>query len=118
MRVFRRMRALPLLAVLVVMCLALTSCDLFAQKGAAQSDSVVGDNGAGLNVAGVHIVVPAGAVPAGTKVEASFEDRNPMGADGDSLQVLAKAFKIRLGNGLQPSKPLMRGKRSLTACNH
>ncbi|WP_422758964.1 hypothetical protein [Paenarthrobacter sp. C1] len=106
MRVFRRARAIPLLAALVVMCLALTSCDLFAQKGAAPSESVVGDNGADLTVAGVHIVVPAGAAPVGTKVEASFEDRNPTGTDGDNLQLLAKAFKIRLGDGLQPSKPL------------
>ncbi|MGN7149280.1 hypothetical protein ACTHQ6_09850 [Arthrobacter sp. SAFR-179] len=106
MRVFRRVRAIPLLAALVIMCLALTSCNLFAQKGAPPSESVVGDNGADLNIAGVHIVVPAGAAPVGTKVEASFEDRNPTGTDGDSLQLLAKAFKIRLGDGLQPSKPL------------
>ncbi|QOT19328.1 hypothetical protein [Paenarthrobacter sp. YJN-5] len=103
---FRRARAIPLLAAFVVMCFALTSCDLFAPKGSPSSESVVGDNGADLTVAGVHIVVPAGAAPVGTKVEASFEDREPTGTDGDSLQLLAKAFKIKLGDNLQPSKPL------------
>ncbi|MDO5863431.1 MULTISPECIES: hypothetical protein [Paenarthrobacter] len=52
---FRRVRAIPLLAALVVMALALTSCDLFARKGSPPSESVVGDNGADLTIAGVHI---------------------------------------------------------------
>jgi hypothetical protein len=102
----RRKFRVPFIAALLVFCLALTSCNLFAQKNTEASQSVVGDNGADLTVAGVHIIVAAGAVPAGTKVEASFEDRNPEGVDGESLRVLAKAFKIKLGDGLQPSKPL------------
>ncbi|MFB9714241.1 hypothetical protein [Arthrobacter methylotrophus] len=100
------MRLIPLLAVLLAVCLALSSCDLFAQKPAAASGGVVGDNGADLTVSGVHIVIPAGAVPTGTHVEAAFEDRNPAGADGTNLKTLSKAFRIKLGDGLEPAKPL------------
>ena len=105
MRPIRGLQGLTLLAAFLVVCLTLTSCTLFPQKAATTSDTVT-DKGADLTVAGVHIVVPAGAAPAGTKIEASFEDHSPAGADGTNLTTLAKAFKIKLGNGLEPSKPL------------
>lgn len=99
-----RFRPFGLLAFIVAACLLLSGCGIFDQKPAVSSQTV-GDNGADLTVAGVHIVVPAGAVPVGTKVEASFEDHSPSGADPD-VKTLAQAFKIRLGDGLEPSKPL------------
>ncbi|WP_307101497.1 hypothetical protein [Arthrobacter globiformis] len=96
---------MSMVALFLSLCLLLTSCDLFPTKQAAGSSSV-GENGADLTVDGVRIQVPAGAAPVGTKVEASFEDRDPTGATDASFKTLAKAFKIKLGDGLQPSKPL------------
>lgn len=103
---FPQFGAVRLFAVLLATCLLLTGCSLFNQKTPQSASNVVGDNGADLTVAGVHIVIPAGAAPPGTKVEASFEDRTPAGSDPDVLKTLTKAFKIKLGDGLQPSQPL------------
>lgn len=50
--------------------------------------------------------MPAGAAPVGTKITAAFENQNPAGFDGLNMKVLARAFRIRLGDGLEPSKPL------------
>ena len=101
MRPVRGIQGLTLVAAFLVACLTLTSFTLIPQKAATASDTVT-DKGADLTVAGVHIVVPAGAVPVETKVDASFEGHAPAGIDGTNLTTLAKAFKIKLGNGLEP----------------
>lgn len=88
----------------VVLSLLLTSCDLFASKNNAGAE--VGENGATLTVDGVKVVVPPAAVPVGTKLVASYEDRTPVGLEDTNLKTLAKAFKIELGDNLQPTKPL------------
>lgn len=100
----RAVRTVVVAAIMVV-GLLLTSCDLFASKDPG-SAAEVGENGANLTVDGVRIAIPAGAVPAGTKVDATYGDRVPSGLDDASLLALAKPFKIGLGDGLQPTKPL------------
>lgn len=106
MRAVQTSRPVGIIAFLLTACLLLSGCSLFDHKSPSKASDVVGDNGADLTVAGVHIVIPAGSAPAGTKVEASFEDRAPTGTDPEVLKTLTQAFKIRLGDGLQPSKPL------------
>ena len=95
-----------MIAFLLTSCLLLSGCSLFDSKPSPKASDVVGDNGVDLTVAGVHIVVPPGSVPTGTKVQASFEDQRPTGIDPEVIKTLTQAFKIRLGDGAQPSKPI------------
>lgn len=110
-------RVIPVSAVasFVAICFALTSCGFFGPKDYSpspdategKSGAVVGEQGADLRVSGVRIVVPAGAAPTGTTVEAAFVDHQPIGLDNTNLVPLAQALKITLGEGLQPTKPLV-----------
>lgn len=98
-------RALCAAAAFTAIVLGVASCDP-PRTGPPATDTTVSESGADLTIAGVKIVVPAGAVAAGTKVNAAFDDRVPKGASTPNLKILSKGFKITLGEGLQPAKPL------------
>lgn len=100
----RHTRRRQVITILLAACLALTSCSLF--KMDEPDESVVGEQGAELTVDGVSITVPAGAAPAGTKVEAVFRDQDPVKSEETYVVPLARPFKITLGDGMQPEKPL------------
>ncbi|MDP9905573.1 hypothetical protein [Arthrobacter bambusae] len=100
-----RRRTVVFLASLVAFCLVVALVVIFRPYPSADG-TVVSNSGADVTVAGARIVVPPGAAPAGSKVQASFEDRQPTGVDGTELKTLARGLKITLGDGLEPSKPL------------
>lgn len=104
MRKQRNLKMLPGFAALLTISLALSSCSLFGTPVPGVPE--VGASGADVTLDGVRIVVPQGAAPTGTKVNASFQDQEPAGVEGTHLKTLAKAFKITLGDGLQPVEPL------------
>lgn len=100
----RHTRHRQVITILLATCLSLTSCSLF--KADALRGDVVGEQGAELTVDGVGITVPAGAAPVGTKVKAAFEGQDPIESQDAHMEALAKPFKITLGDGVQPEKPL------------
>lgn len=98
-------RTLCAAAAFTAIILGVASCDP-PKTAPPQGDTTVSETGADVAINGVKIVVPAGAVAAGTKVNAAFDDRVPKGVPIPDLKALAKGFKITLGEGLQPAKPL------------
>lgn len=97
-------RPLQAIAATIIASLFLAGCT----SPGGDSDAVtVESDGTTVTVSGVTVTIPGGAVPEGTTVDAFFDKGvQPSLESVEGVQVLADAFKITLGDELQPELPL------------
>lgn len=99
------------MVLLLVISMAVTSCQWPWQasdsSAAAPSETTLSSEGGTINVEGIEIQAPPGAAPEGTRLTADLDSGDLSSGLGEEFQAASTPVQIRLGDGLQPSKPLV-----------
>lgn len=99
-----------LIVLAVVLSLTLSACtwpwQTATPPSAAPTEVSLTDSGGTIEIEGARITAAEGTAPEGTRLTAAFKEAGlPQGLD-ESFRAVSKPLSIKLGDGLQPEKPI------------